>query len=605
MNKYSDDLIIDEEILDRFNFDIIDERLIQFYSGYRLIPQITDAEEKGDEKLVKLCKIIQKTCELKLNPSSTHEPYSSQSKEALSDIFSPNDLGVLTQIISKVNCKAYRARLHDLCWLCCKPKSIVNAHNTIELYISYSIDAERWVNDVNAYYERALSLATQISKGNSDKVNEIKDKLRNALTLEYKNYKFMKLWLAKLLNKFHWSNEEVNNIARDFILISQDLVLVHDYHSARAYLEYSAETYKLIKDNNAWITTLIKIAETWELDALSRNQPVIRMAFYENAIQTYRSVPKVDRVNYRVDEKIYELRLKLRDAGKAAISEMPTFTIESPDRIDIVDIANSAIEHVSGKENLNLALLYFCHLYSKVSKSSSIAFAMETMRFGVISELVSSIQLSGDGRKIGQDKPVNYTPDGVPEDAHMSEAVEITVLNADFFVISQLLPALNTISNEHHISLNMLENLCTSCPIIPENRTKLFAKGLFFGFEYDFATAAHLLVPQWEHIVRTVLKESDVHTTHLDKDGIDMEYGLSSLLEKDEAAEIFDDDLLFQMRVFLTHKRGPNLRNEIAHGLLDDNNSNNTPSIYWWWRSLKLVIDSLVNLPYAENDEDL
>ncbi|WP_181392321.1 DUF4209 domain-containing protein [Vibrio vulnificus] len=133
------------------------------------------------------------------------------------------------------------------------------------------------------------------------------------------------------------------------------------------------------------------------------------------------------------------------------------------------------------------------------------------------------------------------------------------------------------------------------CPIIPEQRAKLFAKGLYFGFEYDFASAIHLLVPQWEHIVRTILKESDVHTTMLDADGIDMECGLSTLLEKKEAEEIFDDNLLFEMTAFLTHKRGPNLRNELAHGLLDDDRVCSYSAIYWWWRSLKLVVHSLVH----------
>ena len=91
----------------------------------------------------------------------------------------------------------------------------------------------------------------------------------------------------------------------------------------------------------------------------------------------------------------------------------------------------------------------------------------------------------------------------------------------------------------------------------------------------------------------------------LGEDGVDMECGLSTLLDKDEAAEIFDDDMLFQMKAFLTHKRGPNLRNEIAHGLLDDNNTTNTSSVYWWWRSLKFVVYSLVELPCAEKNEDL
>jgi hypothetical protein len=592
MYSYSNNEIIDEETLDKCNFNIIDEGLIQYGSGYKLSPLIMEAEKERDEQLIKLYKILRKASELKLQPNSVNEPYSSQSKEPLSATFSHNELDILAQIIPRVNCLAFRARLHDLCWLYCKPKAIKNAYETIDLYTSYPINADTWMDGTQNYYERALSLAFQLGKGALSRVNEIKSKLSDALNLEYKDSKFMKLWIARLLKKFDLNKEAPEQTANDFVLVARNLALGQDYYSARHYLEYAADSYRLL-DHEAWIGTLIRIAETWEQEALCRDQAFIRMTFYEDAIQAYRKVPKLERENHGIDEKINKLRLKLRDEGKTAISEMASFSIKSPDIKDDID---SAIEHVSGKENLDFALLFFCGLYSGVSKSGSIDSAKDSMKFGIASRLFSSVQLSADGRKIGQEKSITFTPDESLEEIPMSKAVEAAVFNANFFVQSQLLPALSTILNEHHISLNTLENLCAICPVIPDNRAKLFAKGLFLGFEYDFATAVHLLVPQWEHMVRTMLKESDIHTTILNPDGIDMECGLSTLLDKDETAEIFDDDLLFQMVAFLTHKRGPNLRNEIAHGLLDDNNACNTSSIYWWWRSLQFVIYSSANI---------
>ncbi|XNO33380.1 DUF4209 domain-containing protein [Vibrio alginolyticus] len=316
------------------------------------------------------------------------------------------------------------------------------------------------------------------------------------------------------------------------------------------------------------------------------------MTFFENAIQSYRMIPNADRSTYGIDEIISDLRLKLRDAGKAAVEEMTTISVKSP---DVSDIIEASIKHVSGKETLDLALLYFCGLYSGISKSQSIDSAIENLKVGVVSHLFGMVQLSGDGRKIGKEAPLMLSEQGIPEDTPKAQAIDNAIMKADFVVKTQILPSLAAILEEHDITLHGLETVCSVCPIIPEQRAKLFAKGLYFGFEYDFASAIHLLVPQWEHIVRTILKESDVHTTMLDADGIDMECGLSTLLEKKEAEEIFDDNLLFEMTAFLTHKRGPNLRNELAHGLLDDDRVCSYSAIYWWWRSLKLVVHSLVH----------
>lgn len=38
---------------------------------------------------------------------------------------------------------------------------------------------------------------------------------------------------------------------------------------------------------------------------------------------------------------------------------------------------------------------------------------------------------------------------------------------------------------------------------------------------------------------------------------------------------------------------GPNLRNEVGHGLLDDEKSNSIYSVYAWWAILRWVIHSI------------
>ncbi|MEC6883824.1 DUF4209 domain-containing protein [Photobacterium piscicola] len=592
MHEYDDTLQIEQSIFHECKFNEINEDLLKYGLGYRLASFITRAEEDGNEQLAKLYKILRKVCELQLKSGNRPEPYECYGKESISGLLTNNDFQILTEAQNYVSCKAFIARLSDLRWLYQKPKSISDAHTAIELYTSYLISENNWLDSVKYYYERAIRLGLQLGKGCADKLDNIKNNLVSALDYDYQESKFMKLWLAELLELFDQDEGEIRKIAENLTSIAQELIEQDDYCSARPYLEHVSTKYRQIEDDINWLQTRIDIADSWEREASIRNQAFVKMTFFENAIQSYRMIPKADRSTYSIDEKISEIRLKLRDSGKAAIDEMTPTTIKGP---DISDIIEASIKHVRGKDNLDLALLYFCGLYSGISKSQSIESAIEASNVGILSHIFGRVQLSGDGRKIGKEAPFMLSDQGVSEDVPITKVVDSAIIDANFVVESLILPSLDTILEEHDITLQKLETICSVCPIIPEQRTKLFAKGLYFGFKHDFASAIHLLVPQWEHMVRTILKDSNVHTTTLDADGIDMECGLSTLLEKKEAEEIFDDNLLFEMTTFLTHKRGPNLRNELAHGLLDDYSVCSSSAIYWWWRSLKLVVNSLVH----------
>jgi hypothetical protein len=99
-------------------------------------------------------------------------------------------------------------------------------------------------------------------------------------------------------------------------------------------------------------------------------------------------------------------------------------------------------------------------------------------------------------------------------------------------------------------------------------------------------------VPQLEHTVRHHLKRVGAKTTNLDGDGIETENGLSTLMEMPEAEKVFGKDLVFELRALLCDAFGPNLRNELAHGLLDDYACRSVYSIYTWWLALKLVFNN-------------
>ncbi|MBD1581586.1 DUF4209 domain-containing protein [Pseudoalteromonas sp. S16_S37] len=486
------------------------------------------------------------------------------------------------------------ARIHDLCWLYSKPKPFSNALKAIDLYSSYAIDGDSWITlGVSHYYRRALRLACQLGKGAYEKVTYIKRKLFNAIFDSYPNSKFMKIWLTELLEDYQLiESTEFERIEEEFNSLINDFLCHDKFYEARFYLEFLSKKYYQLKRNDDWGKALITIAKTWEDEASIREQALVKASLYENAIQAYWKVPNSVKSKFNIHAKLSELKVLHREAGKQTLAEMVTTKVNVPFP-ERDQWTASAIEYVSGKDSAETAILYFAHLVDGFDKSRLVESENNAPR-SVTSPLFNTIRFSHDGRKIAVDKAFDEVELDKHDDRLLSKAVEAAVQMADIIVCSDLLPALDELNLQYNINLSMFESLCSVSPVIPSKRSKLFAKGLYFGFQRDFTTAIHLLAPQWEHLVRDILNESGVSTTTIDtKDGIATECGLSTLLSKPESEEIFDENLLFEMKAFLTHPHGPNLRNNIAHGLLDDDYSSTASCVYWWWRTLRFVYTSL------------
>lgn len=60
-------------------------------------------------------------------------------------------------------------------------------------------------------------------------------------------------------------------------------------------------------------------------------------------------------------------------------------------------------------------------------------------------------------------------------------------------------------------------------------------------------------------------------------------------MENERVVDIFGGDVGFELRALLCGPIGPNLRNEVAHGLIGDSAFSSGVSVYLWWLTLKLV----------------
>jgi hypothetical protein len=332
---------------------------------------------------------------------------------------------------------------------------------------------------------------------------------------------------------------------------------------------------------------------------------MVAASFYENAIQTYRTIPGAERAAHRVDERIAELRAQLNASGEKSLDEMGV--ISTPG-IDITQLVENARKSVSGR-SAREALLAFANLHRGANVDELRRSALERMRQFPLQSLFAATVMSRDGRVIAKRPPMSLgaEPSADDEIAIRAEMIRDYGILVSIVVQGDIWPALEVLLLEHRLREADFIALANQSPIVPKGRAGLFGKALFKGYDRDFVSALHLLIPQIEHLVRVHLKQAGAKTTNLDKDGIENENGMSTLMDLPEAEQVFGKDLAFELKTLFCDAFGPNLRNELAHGLLDEDACHSPFAIYAWWLGLRLVFNTWWNMAHentTKGEED-
>lgn len=122
---------------------------------------------------------------------------------------------------------------------------------------------------------------------------------------------------------------------------------------------------------------------------------------------------------------------------------------------------------------------------------------------------------------------------------------------------------------------------------IPADRKWLFANGIYSGFNNDFVTAAHILIPQLENSLKHIFEHQGVLTSKIYEEiqHDNMLGGILDLYLKKNGHDIFHE-----LKDFLLENSSVNFRNELCHGLLSPFVIEHY-GIYVWWLTLKMIFD--------------
>ena len=179
-------------------------------------------------------------------------------------------------------------------------------------------------------------------------------------------------------------------------------------------------------------------------------------------------------------------------------------------------------------------------------------------------------------------------PDGTIDEGALKDNMERTAaMEMDYFAQILVSNTFEYIRSRFVIEESDVKKIVDVSCAIPEGRKESYTKGLMFGFSGDFLTALSILIPQIENAVRYLAVECGEPVYNMNEEGIEEVKPMHAVLELEGVKESLDEDLIFALNTIFCSKFGFNMRNNVAHGMLDDQAFQSFKALYIWWFALK------------------
>ena len=579
--------------------------------SFALFQAATKAQEDGEKDRGRALRLLAEASSMMLSPDRRNNPFgpsfqTPQSRSIVPSDFTDAEIRFFARITDSVDQPALKGRLADLVWVRGAPRNVTFALQAIDNYTESPLSPDTWFGDGEKCCNRAISLAHMIRKASGNRLSKIESSIISSIETSSTDDGFFTFRLASTLESGKLGKPHSARVAEKLRCLADAFCSDGNYYAGGSHYSAAARWYEYSGNEPTSIEMTVAEAESFVSDAdarLSSDDPSHAVAanFLECAIKVYRTIPRTHRDIHNVDKRIHRLRLRLREHGDKALEQMATISGPSVDVTESIEKARAA---VSGKDTLE-ALTSFANLY-RINVAQLRTFAIDGLNRFSLRSLFPTVVLSADGRTVAKPPAMNRsTPLEENEEAILAEMTSMHYgPTVSIIAQSLILPALDVLTLEHRLQTSDFIEIARRSPIVPHGREVLFGKALAEGFNRNFDIAIHLLAPQIEHMVRTQLKVADVSTTHLDQDGIETENGLSTLIDLPQTKDIFGSDLTYEMKTLFCDPLSANLRNNIAHGLLDDQQASSIETVYAWWFGLKLVFNTFWNSLVTDSDDE-
>ncbi len=581
--KNNDDIVCTNEPITKDDFKLLNyQSIIDSLDESSYINMSIAFREKANSLILEnkykesqIYKLLDQACSMIFSPNTHNDTFKPILEDDFRDYFRDDDMRFFAEILSLIEHPKLKARVADILWF--KIKNNTYGLEAIKAYCEKTITKNNWGKEDRDCWVRAINLARKLRKQAKDHITYIENIFYKAFDEELEKSFILKL--GSFLKDFELASQHTTQVAEKLADTGDSFMEKGRFTEAKMSFEIAEFFYEKDGNSNKKFNMIEKQAnaEIGPIARLDTNEKyTLSGVYYERAIQILRRIPKSERENNNIKERIDQFRGLMQNSKKFAVNNIPCFSTN----IDISKECKETLQKVSGKNLIEVLNYLTLHPFFSEAKYREEA---EKLQNSTLSSLFPKCYLSSDGRVTHRSS------------ADTIEDQMIMLYNpyTGYFCATIISPILQIIQEEHDITETELLEIINKSKYIPSARESFFLKGLMFGFNRDYISAVHILVPQVEHFVRYNLNQNGVQTTVLEDNGVEKEKGLSTLVTDPNMESIFGKDLTFELSTLFCDPRSANLRNEIAHGLITIDRCKSHYSQYAWWITLKLVMMGL------------
>jgi len=268
------------------------------------------------------------------------------------------------------------------------------------------------------------------------------------------------------------------------------------------------------------------------------------------------------------------------------------------DGIDLSEAVKDSIKRVKGRPFYD-AIFDFVLMVPSPRVSELKKQVEESAAKYPMQHLVSGVVVNENGKVVARHSNMFSDDPEEREKAIQENMYRQASFHHQIYTHSLIEPVRVQLNLEHPIKLDNFMRIVSNNPFVPPGREYIFAQGLKAGMDGEYLTAIHLLIPQVENSLRHILTQMGEVTSGIDSQGIQDERSLNITLYSESILKVFDEDIVFDLKGLLVERFGANLRNRMAHGLMDYNSFYSVEIPYLWCLVLKLCC-----LPIIQNLRD-
>ena len=435
-----------------------------------------------------------------------------------------------------------------------------------------SFNVNRWTNSV-VYLRRAVILAAQLGK--KDEYQRLCDKcLDYAETVDSKDGCHVIIALLRILleQKYDDKKDRIQPLLDDIISVNTDI--------GKKIKAYELKIQFLNKDKAALSIVKKEFANMLIDDVDKKEKNNIRDLFIVE-----KNLTKAIQLLQNVGEK--ELVKKTKHKLIAVQSEIPKNMAVIKTKKDVSEtlhLINKLFAGLSVQEYV-IRLAQCVSFYKKEELKNNVL----NSKTDFVSKLFGAAYKDSNGQTIVKLPPLDIN--NPEKDERLIELYMFSEarMQEEFVGSNYLKRIIQMLNKEHSFTEEDLKFLVENNPIIPTDRERIILKAVYEGLKGNIYLALHILAPQLENIFRNIAESVGSIVITLKDEGTSQKKTLSSIFDLPELLECYDNDILFLFKGLLNEKAGSNIRNEIAHGIMDESTGNSGTSIYLLCATIKLL----------------